>query len=87
MTSKPFILKEPRLTYLLGASGRKGGGLAVLVDGKRVKTRRPPPQKRPKLRRGAIDLKEFQGQEIQLQLFDDDPKGRVFLDDLRLTPL
>ena len=33
----------------------------------------------------GVDLSEFMGQSIAIEVFDDDPKGQVFVDDLRFT--
>jgi len=64
---------------------RRGGGLRVIVDGEIAVERRSPPTRRTLLRREELDLAPYMGQVIALEIFDDDPKGQIFLDDLRLT--
>ena len=82
--SKAFTLSQPRLTYLMGVHGR-GGGLRILNGDRVLLERRSPPTRRTRLRRGEVDLSEFVGQSIAIEVFDDDPKGQVFVDDLRVT--
>jgi len=80
-----FTLEKPRLTYLLAAKGKRGGGLRVVADGQTLVTRRPPPRARLRLRRGEIDLSAHLGKRVHLEVFDDDPAGGVYVDDLRFT--
>ena len=82
--SKTFTLEKPRLTYLLGVQGR-GGGLRVLAGNRQIANRRSPRSKRGRLRRGEINLAAHVGKAIRLELYDDDPAGRLYVDDLRFT--
>ena len=48
-------------------------------------TSRSPRSKRGRLRRGDINLTAHVGKAVRLELYDDDPAGRLYVDDLRFT--
>jgi len=84
LRTSSFVLNKRRLKLLMAGQGR-AGGIRVLKNGKTVLTRRVRRTRRPQFRRVSLDLSEHLGQAIRLEVFDDDKKGSLWIDDLRLT--
>ena len=80
--SDPFTLDGGRLTFLVAGRGRVG--VRLEVNGKVVARVAPIRQKRLELRREVVDVTPWRGQQGVLHVFDDDPKGKIAFDDVRL---
>ena len=83
--TKPFTLDGGRLTLLLAGRGRVG--VRLEVGGEPVARVTPVRQKRPTFRREVIDISPWRGQTGVLTIFDEDPKGKISVDDVRLGPV
>ncbi|MEZ4471662.1 MAG: glycosyltransferase 87 family protein [bacterium] len=85
LSSKPFTLPAPGLSFLLGGSGR--GKVAVRVDaGGTVLARMRGNGRKGALDRVRLDLAGHVGEEVVIRLIDDDEAGDLIVDDLRFEP-
>ncbi|MEE2756858.1 MAG: glycosyltransferase family 39 protein [Myxococcota bacterium] len=82
LRSAIFELKTAGLSALLGSS-RGRGRLNVVHDGKTIFSRAIPRTRAGRMQRINLDLRQWTGKRIHLELVDDDAKGRVSMDDLR----
>jgi hypothetical protein len=82
LTSAPVRLDAPRLTFLL--AGTRATSVRVLVDGREV-ARRAGNGRADALDRHELDVSKWRGREAVVALVDDDPRGQLRVDDLRLT--
>ncbi|MGK0358850.1 MAG: hypothetical protein ACI9U2_001144 [Bradymonadia bacterium] len=82
LVSRPFEVQGD-IDFLLGGSGKRKVAVRLLIDGKPVTTRRGVGVKRG-ARRVRLATKKWTGQMGRLEIRDDDPKGSITVDDLRM---
>jgi hypothetical protein len=82
LTSAPIRLDAARLTFLMAGNGKVA--LRVLVDGREV-ARRAPAGRADTLDRLELDVSRWRDHDAVIELLDDDPRGTLRVDDLRLV--
>ena len=68
LTSPPIRIERRFLAFHIGGGQREDVGLRVLLDGKEV--RRATGHNNNRMRRAALDLSEFDGREVVIEIFD-----------------
>lgn len=68
LTSPPIRIERRYLAFHIGGGQRDDVGLRVLLDGKEV--RRATGHNNNRMRRAALDLSEFDGREVVIEIFD-----------------
>ncbi len=82
LTSAPLRLDGDRLTFLF--AGTRATSVRVLVDGREV-ARRAGGGRADALDRHELEVSKWRGRDAVVQLVDDDPRGQLRVDDLRLV--
>lgn len=82
LTSKPFEVTGD-IDFLMGGSGKRKVAVRLLIDGRPVSTRRGVGVSRG-ARRVRLAAAKWAGKVGQIEVLDDDPKGVVVVDDLRM---
>ena len=82
LRSKPFEVKGD-IDFLMGGTGKHKVSVRLLIDGKAVTTRRGVGVKTG-ARRVRLASQRWAGKVGRLEILDDDPKGTVIVDDLRM---